>query len=150
MSHREHEARHAIYLETYTKKIQIESRIIGELSLNQIIPTAIRYQNLLIDNVRKMKDIFAAGEFKTNASTQLEMIKEISERISTIKKSVDDMTEERKKANTIEDHKKQAVAYCEKVKPYFETIRYNADKLELIIDDEQWPLPKYREMLFTK
>lgn len=150
MSHREQEARHAIYLETYTKKIQIESRIIGDLALNHIIPTAIRYQNLLIDNVKKMKDIFDGGEFKKNAATQLEMIKEISERISTIKNSVDDMTEERKKANTIEDHKKQAVAYCEKVKPHFETIRYNVDKLELLIDDEQWPLPKYREMLFTK
>ncbi len=150
MSHREQEARHAIYLETYTKKIQIESRIIGDLSLNHIIPTAIRYQNLLIDNVRKMKDIFNEAEFKTNASTQLEMIKEISERISIIKLSVEDMTESRKKANTIEDHKKQAIAYCDKVKPYFDTIRYNADKLELIIDDELWPLPKYREMLFTK
>lgn len=150
MSHREQEARHAIYLETYTKKIQIESRIIGDLALNHIIPTAIRYQNLLIDNVKKMKDIFDGGEFKKNAATQLEMIKEISERISTIKNTVDEMTEERKKANTIDDHKKQAVAYCEKVKPHFETIRYNVDKLELLIDDEQWPLPKYREMLFTK
>ncbi|MBI2269160.1 MAG: glutamine synthetase III [Bacteroidetes bacterium] len=150
MSQREQEARHAIYLETYTKKIQIESRIIGDLALNHVIPTAIRYQNLLIDNVKKMKDIFDGVEFKKNAATQLEMIKEISERISTIKNSVDNMTEERKKANAIEDHKKQAVAYCEKVKPHFETIRYNVDKLELLIDDEQWPLPKYREMLFTK
>lgn len=150
MSHREQEARHAIYLETYTKKIQIESRIIGDLALNHIIPTAIRYQNLLIDNVKKMKDIFDGAEFKKTASTQLEMIREISDRISIIKKSVDDMTEERKKANSIEDHKKQAVAYCEKVKPFFEVIRYNGDKLELLIDDEQWPLPKYREMLFTK
>jgi glutamine synthetase len=150
MSHREQEARHAIYLETYTKKIQIESRIIGDLSLNHIIPTGIRYQNLLIDNVKKMKDIFDGSEYKKNASVQLEMIKEISEHISSIKKNVDDMTEERKKANTVTDHKKQAIAYCEKVKPYFETIRYNVDKLELLIDDEQWPLPKYREMLFTK
>jgi len=150
MSQREQEARHAIYLETYTKKIQIESRIIGDLSLNQIIPTAIRYQNLLIDNVRKLKDIFSPAEYKTIAGAQMEMIKEIAERIAIIKKSVDEMTEERKKANTIEEHRKQAIAYCEKVKPYFETIRYNSDKLELIIDDELWPLPKYREMLFTK
>ncbi len=150
MSAREQEARHAIYLETYTKKIQIESRIIGDLSLNQIIPTAIRYQNLLIDNVYRMKELFNSSEFKSNALTQLEMIKEISERISVIKTSVDEMTEERKKANGIEDHKKQAVAYCEKVKPYFEKIRYNTDKLELIIEDELWPLPKYRELLFTK
>ncbi len=150
MSHREQEARHAIYLETYTKKIQIESRIIGDISLNHIIPTAIRYQNLLIDNVHKMKDIFNAADFKTNASTQLEMIKEISERISSIKNSVNEMTEDRKKANVIEDHKKLAVAYCERIKPYFDSIRYHVDKLELIIDDELWPLPKYREMLFTK
>lgn len=150
MTHREQEARHAIYLETYTKKIQIESRVIGDLALNHIIPTAIGYQNLLIDNVKKMKDIFDSSEFKKNASTQIEMIKEISNRISVIKKSVDDMTENRKKANAIEDHKKQALAYFGNVKPYFDTIRYNVDKLELLVDDEKWPLPKYRELLFTK
>lgn len=150
MTSREQEARHAIYLETYTKKIQIESRVMGDLALNHIIPTAINYQNLLIDNVKKMKDIFDASEFKKCAATQLDMIREISERISTIKKSVDEMIEERKKANAIENHKKHALAYCEKVKPYFEIIRYNVDKLELLIDDEQWPLPKYRELLFTK
>ena len=150
MNRREQEARHAIYLETYTKKIQIESRVIGDLALNHIIPTAIRYQNLLTDNVVKLKAIFAEKEYVKNSATQIEMIQEISDRIGIIKTSVDEMTEERKKANGIEDHRKQAVQYCEKVIPYFETIRYNVDKLELLVDDDQWPLPKYREILFTK
>ena len=150
MNKREQEARHAIYLETYTKKIQIESRVIGDLSLNHIIPTAIRYQNLLTDNVVKLKTIFGEKEYLANTKTQIEMIQEISDRIAIIKTSVDEMTEERKKANVIEDHRQQAIQYCEKVIPYFETIRYNVDKLELLVDDDQWPLPKYREILFTK
>ncbi len=150
MTHREQEARHAIYLETYTKKIQIESRIMGDLAMNQIIPTAIKYQKILVDNVSGLKNILDGKEFTKAAGAQLEMIKEISDRVSTIRKNVDDMIEERKKANNITDHKKQAVAYCDKVKEHFELIRYEVDKLELLVEDESWPLPKYREMLFTK
>lgn len=150
MTHREQEARHAIYLETYTKKIQIESRVMGDLAMNQIIPTAIRYQKMLVDNVSGLKNILDGKEFSKTAAPQLDMIKEISQHLTVIKQNVEDMIEERKKANTISDHKKQAVAYCDKVKAHFEEIRYNVDKLELIVDDESWPLPKYREMLFTK
>jgi glutamine synthetase len=149
MSHREQEARHDIQLETYTKKIQIESRVIGDLALNHIIPTAIKYQSSLIENVRGLKDILGS-DFKKSSGIQMEMITEISEHISVIKKNVDEMTEERKKANQITEMRKQAIAYCEKVKPYFDTIRYHVDKLELLVDDESWPLPKYRELLFTK
>ena len=145
---REMDARHEIHLETYTKKIQIESRIIGDLALNHIIPVAIKYQNNLLENVRGLKEIFGA-EYKKLSEVQLDSIRQISEHISVIQKSVDEMTEERKKANVLHG-KKQATAYCDKVKPYFETIRYHVDKLELLIDDENWPLPKYREMLFTK
>ena len=150
MSEREQEARHAIYLETYTKKIQIESRVMADLAMNHIIPTAIRYQKMVVDNVSGLKNIFDSSEFKKIAAPQIDVIKEISEHISVVKKDVEEMIEERKKANNISDHKKQAVAYCEKVKAHFDTIRYHVDKLELIVDDEQWPLPKYRELLFTQ
>src|ERR1700739_762964 len=150
LSHREQEARYEIALETYTKKIQIESRIIGDIVTNQIIPSAIKYQKTLVDNVSGMKNIFAAADFKKVSDAQLEMIKEISERVTIIKTDVEKMIEERKKANALENAKKQAHAYCDKVKPLFESIRYHCDKLELLVDDATWPLPKYREMLYLK
>ncbi len=150
MSEREQHARYDIYLETYTKKIQIESRVMADLAMNHIIPTAIKYQSSLIENVRGLKDIMSAGDFKKSAQIQMEMISEISEHINTIKTKVDEMTQARKKANGIEDVKKQAIEYCDKVKSYFDVIRYHVDKLEILVDDESWPLPKYRELLFTK
>ncbi|HXC06327.1 MAG TPA: glutamine synthetase III, partial [Bacteroidia bacterium] len=150
MTHREQEARHAIYLENYTKKIQIESRVMADLAMNHIIPTAIKYQKILVDNVSGLKNIFDTKEFTQVAGPQLDIIREISSHVGTIKKQVDDMVEDRKAANKIEDHRKQAVAYCDTVKAHFEEIRYHVDKLELVIDDENWPLPKYRELLFTK
>ena len=150
MSDREQHARYDIYLETYTKKIQIESRVMGDLSLNHIIPTAIKYQGSLVQNVKGLKDILSGAEFKKVAQIQLDMITEISEHINVIKTKVDAMTEARKKANAITDVKKQAIEYCDKVKAHFDIIRYHVDKLELLIDDESWPLPKYRELLFTK
>ena len=140
-------ARHDIMLENYMKKLQIESRIIGELVTSYIIPSAVSYQNTLIENVKGLKEI---GLPKTSFDSQMELIKKISDHVSVIKKSVDEMTEERKKANTITDARKLAIAYDEKVKPYFETIRYNVDKLELIVGDQYWPLPKFRELLFLK
>jgi len=140
-------ARHEIMLENYMKKLQIESRIIGELVTSSIIPAAVSYQNTLLENVKGLKDL---GLTKNTYDSQLELIKKISEHVSIIKKSVDEMTEERKKANTITDARKLAIAYDEKVKPYFETIRYNVDKLELVVGDQYWPLPKFRELLFLK
>jgi glutamine synthetase len=148
MSHREVEARHEIQLETYTKKIQIESRVIGDIAANHIIPTALKYQNQLINNVQGLKAILDAKAFAKAAGAQLEIIQEISEHVTIIKNSTDEMIEARKSANKITDAKKLAVAYCYKVQPFFETIRYHADKLELLVDDEMWSLPKYREMLF--
>ncbi|MCD6065550.1 MAG: Glutamate--ammonia ligase [Bacteroidetes bacterium] len=150
LSHREQEARYEISLETYTKKIQIESRIIGDVVTNQIVPAAIRYQKILVDNVAGMKTFMNPADFKKSADAQIEIIMEISERIALINTDVFNMIEERKKANNLDNAKKQAIAYCEKVKPYFDTIRYNADKLELIVDDAMWPLPKYRELLNLK
>jgi len=146
---REIHARHDIYLENYMKKIQIEGRVIGDLALNHIIPTAIEYQNKLIENVKGLKELYGTG-FKKLAEVQLVTIEEISERISKISKNVEAMTEERKKANALSDARKQAIAYCDKVFPYFDKIRYEVDKLELLVSDEAWPLPKYREMLFHR
>lgn len=143
-SHREVEARHEIMLETYIKKIQIESRVMGSLAINHILPAAIKYQHLLVSNVEGMKDI---GLPRESYAAQVELIKEISAHIAVIKKSSDDMVEARKKANAMLDVRAKAVAYCDKVKAYFDTIRYHVDKLELIVDDESWPLPKYREMV---
>ena len=150
LNHREQEARYEIALETYTKKIQIESRIIADMVSNQIIPAALNYQKSLVESVRGMKEILSPAEFKTVAKSQLELIKEISEKVTIIKTEADLMTEERKKANNLDNAKKQAHAYCEKVKPYFESMRYNVDKLEGIVDDATWPLPKYREMLYLR
>jgi glutamine synthetase len=150
LTEREQHARHDIYLETYTKKIQIESRVMADLAMSHIIPTAIKYQSSLIENVKGLKDIMNEADFKKAGQIQLGMIVEISEHINTIKTKVNQMIEARKKANVITDAKKQAIEYCEKVKCFFDVIRYHVDKLELLIDDESWPLPKYRELLFTK
>lgn len=150
LSHREQEARHEISLETYTKKIQIESRIIADMVNNQIVPAALAYQKVLVDNVNGLKNVMSAADFKKTAETQMDLIKEISERVTIIIKAAEAMREERKKANNLEGSEKQAHVYCDKVKPYFDEIRYHVDKLEFIVDDATWPLPKYREMLYLR
>ena len=150
LTEREQHARYEIYLETYVKKIQIESRVMGDLAVNVIIPTALQYQNTLISNVTGLKAVLDAGSFKKAAAIQLEMITDISEHVNQIKKNVEAMIEERRKANNIEDMKKRTDAYCNKVIPCFEIIREHVDKLEALVADEAWPLPKYRELLFTK
>jgi len=150
LNHREQEARYEISLETYTKKIQIESRIIADMVNNQILPAAISYQKTIVDNVMGLKAIFTAEEFKKAAEIQLNLIHEISERVNIIKKAADEMREERKKANNLDSEKKKAHVYCDKVKSYFEVIRYQVDKLEYIVDDKVWPLPKYREMMYLR
>ncbi|MDZ4665862.1 MAG: glutamine synthetase III [Bacteroidota bacterium] len=150
LNHREQEARYEISLETYTKKIQIESRIIADMVNNQILPAAISYQKTIVDNVTGLKTILSNDEFKKAAEIQLNLIHEISDRVNIIKKAADEMREERKKANNLDSEKKKAHVYCDKVKSYFEVIRYQVDKLEYIIDDKVWPLPKYREMLYLR
>ena len=131
------------------KKLQIEARVLGDLAINHIVPTAIRYMTSLIENVRGLKEVFSDMEYERLAGARKEMIMTISDHISMIKKLVNDMIEERKKANVIEDSYKKAIAYENKVKPYLDEIRVHIDKLELIVDNEMWPLPKYRELLFT-
>jgi len=149
MNKTEIEARYEIEVEDYINRIQIEGRVLGDVARNHIIPTAVKYQNILINNVRGLKDIYG-NDFKKYASEQLILIKDISTNIESINSGVTKMINERKKANVIKESINKAEAYCNKVKPFFDKIRYNCDKLELLIDDELWPLPKYRELLFTR
>ncbi|PIV17511.1 MAG: glutamine synthetase type III, partial [Flavobacteriales bacterium CG03_land_8_20_14_0_80_35_15] len=143
------QARYDIKVEDYIMNIQIEARVLGDIALNHVIPTAISYQNLLIKNVTGLKDIFGA-DFKKHSKEQVESIIEISNHIEAISSKVHAMVEARKKINILTDEPKKAEQYCIKVKPYFEEIRYHCDKLEMMVDDNLWPLTKYREMLFTR
>ena len=142
-------ARYEIKVEEYIMNIQIEARVLGDIALNHVVPTAISYQNLLIKNVTGLKEIFGA-DFKKYGNEQLELIKEISGHIEAISSKVHAMVEMRKKLNKLTDEVKKADDYCNKVKPYFDDIRYHCDKLEMMVDDNLWPLTKYREMLFTR
>lgn len=147
---REMHARHEIRLENYTKKIQIESRVLGDLASNHVIPIAIKYQNTLIENVKGLKQVLDLKTYGKLSQNQMDTITEISEHVSHIKTYVNEMIEARKQANRITETEEKAFAYCRNVKPFFDKIRYHADKLELLVDDEVWPLPKYRELLFVK
>nr|WP_294943343.1 glutamine synthetase III [uncultured Mucilaginibacter sp.] len=144
---REAHARHEILLDSFYKKLQIEARVIGELVLNVIIPAAIAYQSKLVNSVKGLKEI---GLDESSYKAQLDIINNIAEHVNFIKGNVDEMVAERKKANAIEDIRQRAIDYDEKVKTYFAPIRYHVDKLEQLVDDALWPLPKFREMLFTK
>ena len=144
----ESEARYEIELEEYMMRLQIEGRVLGDLASNFVVPTAVQYQNTLIKNVQGLKDIFGAS-YKKKAKEQLALIESISEHISGIVTKVEKMTDERRKANAMKDALKKAKAYCNKVKPYFEDIRSHCDALEMMVSDELWPLPKYRELLLT-
>jgi glutamine synthetase len=144
------EARHEIELENYILKIQIEARIVGDLAKNHIMPAAIEYQNILIANAQGLIDVLGEKEGREAAKTQINFIKSISKHVNSLNDKVNDMIAERKKANGIEDAREKAYAYCDNVKGKFDEIRYHADKLEIMVDDELWPLPKLRELLFTK
>lgn len=143
-------ARNEVKWETYTKKIQIESRVLGDLAINHIIPVATRYQSMLLDNVFKIKSVYDATKEKELSAMDREIIEEIAEHVSVIKSKVDEMVEARKVANKIEHERAKAIAYQNSVLPYFDIIRYHIDKLELIVDNEMWTLPKYRELLFIR
>jgi glutamine synthetase len=149
MNKTEIDARYEVEIEEYIMRVQIESRVLGDISRNHVVPTAIAYQNELIKNVTGLKDIFGK-DFEMHASEQIKLIKKISEHIEAIHSKVDNMINARKKANIIEDIEVKAEAYCFEVKPFFDDIRYHCDKLELMVDDELWPLTKYRELLFTR
>lgn len=149
-SKREFEARNEIKLEKYSTEVDIEARVLADIARNHIIPAALNYQNRLIENVKGLKEIFGDKEFKALASEQLNLITQISENISIIKINVDKLLAEKKTAKAIANHQKQAEAYCNKVKPFFEVIRSASDTLEMMVDDELWPMTKYRELLFTR
>jgi len=147
---KELESRVEVEYEKFTKKVQIEARVLGDLAINHIVPTGIKYMSTLIENVKGLKEVFKEAEYERLAGARKEMIVTISDHISNIKRLVAEMIEERKKANVITDSYKMALAYESKVKPYMDEIRVHIDKLELIVDNEIWPLPKYRELLFTR
>ena len=141
-------ARYEIALEEYVKTVQIESRVLGDIARNHVVPTAVRYQNTLIENVRGLKEIFGDA-YQEVASEQIDLIRHISEHIKVIHSTVEAMIEARKRANHLATFVERADAYCNEVKPFFADIRYHCDKLELMIDDELWTLTKYRELLFN-
>jgi glutamine synthetase len=144
---REAHARHEILLDSFYKKLQIEARVMGELVQNVIIPAAIAYQTKLINNVKGLKDL---GLPASTYEAQLDVITKIAEHVNFIKTNVDQMVDARKTANAVEDIRQRAIDYDEKVKSFFAPIRYRVDKLEQLVDDGMWPLPKFRELLFLK
>ena len=150
MTQKELEARNEVKWETYTKKIQIEARVLGDLVMNHIVPIATEYQTKLLDNVYKMKGLFPAEEAEHLSSENLAIIRKISEHTIYIKEHVDAMVEARKVANKIADEREKAIAYHDNISPMLEQIRYHIDKLELIVDVQMWTLPKYRELLFIR
>lgn len=150
MTQKELEARNEVKWETYTKKIQIEARVLGDLVMNHIVPIATEYQTKLLDNVYKMKGLFPAEEAEHLSSENLAIIRKISEHTIYIKEHVDAMVEARKVANKIADEREKAIAYHDNISPMLEQIRYHINKLELIVDDQMWTLPKYRELLFIR
>lgn len=143
-------ARNEVKWDTYTKKIQIEARVLGDLVMNHIIPVATRYQSLLLDNVYKMTQVYDKAKAEKLSAHDTALIEQLSDGISLIKSKVEEMIEARKVANKIESEREKAVAYHDTIVPFFDVIRYNVDKLELIVDDEMWTLPKYRELLFIR
>jgi glutamine synthetase len=150
MTKKELEARNEVKWETYTKKIQIEARVLGDLSMNHIIPVATSYQSQLLKNVENMVAVFPVDKAEKLNARNLKIIEEIAERTSAIEKGVEELVNARKLANKIEDEHEKAIAYHDKVEPKLDEIRYQIDKLELIVDDALWPLPKYRELLFIR
>ncbi|AFK05237.1 glutamine synthetase catalytic region [Emticicia oligotrophica DSM 17448] len=146
LTEREFHARYEIELENYIKKIQIESRVIGDLAMNHVVSTAVKYQTRLVQTAKSLKDM----GLDTEAEPVIQIIKEISERVTEISKKVNDMTEARKKANNLDDIEEQARLYGTEIKSFFDEIRYHVDKLEILIDDEDWPLVKYRELLYIR
>ena len=147
-THAELEARHEIMLEAYIKKVQIEARIMGELATSLILPSAVKYQNILLENIKGLKEV---GLDEASFGNQLSVLKDISKHIDAMSSSVKNMIQERKRVNVISDNREKAIAYCDDIKgKYFDDIRYHVDKLELVVDDAYWSLPKYREMLFLR
>ena len=150
LSEKELHARNEVKWEMYTKKIQIEARVLGDLCMNHIIPVATRYQTLLLDNVYKLQNIFPKEKSDKLNATNIEIIESIADHTDAIQVNVALMIDARRVANKMDDERKKAIAYHDTVFPFFDKIRYHVDKLELIVDNEMWTLPKYRELLFIR
>jgi glutamine synthetase len=150
MTKKELEARNEVKWETYTKKIQIEARVLGDLSMNHIIPVATSYQAQLLKNVERMRSVFPIEKADELSARNIKLIEEIAQRTATIETKVEELVAARKVANKIEDEHAKAIAYHDTIAPMFDVIRRQIDKLELIVDDALWPLPKYRELLFIR
>ena len=150
LTEKELEARNEVKWEIYIKKVQIEARVLGDLSLNHIIPVALRYQSLLLENLARLKETFDADELKTLSEEPKRLVVKVANHISHVTRMVDEMVEARKKANRIQDMREKAIAYHDEVFPYLDKIRYHIDHLELMVDNQMWPLPKYRELLFIR
>jgi glutamine synthetase len=150
MNRKELKARNEVKWETYTKKIQIEARVLGDLTMNHIIPVATHYQSRLAKNVSSLREIFDKDEADKFTARNIKIIKEIAERTQTIETMVEELVEARRVANRIDSEREKAIAYHDTVEPKMDEIRYHIDKLELIVADELWTLPKYRELLFIR
>ena len=148
MTETELRARNEIKWEMYTKKIQIEARVLGDLALNHIIPTATTYQSSLLDNVIKMEQVIGKEEGDRLSAQNIELVKQMAQHVAEIRRLVDEMVERRKVANRIASEREKAIAYHDTVAPMLESIRHHIDQLELVVDNELWTLPKYRELLF--
>jgi glutamine synthetase len=149
MTEKELKARVEVEMEKFTMKVQIEARVLGDLAINHIVPTAVAYQTKLIQNVQGLRDIFSTSEFEELSSARMELIRDISRHTLEIKLKVKEMVNARKECNVLKEGVEMATAYDKKVRPYLDEIRYHIDKLELVVDNEMWPLPKYRELLFN-
>jgi len=150
LTERELHGRVEVEYEKFIKKVQIESRVLGDVAINHIVPVSVKYMTMLLENVKCLKEVFPENEYEELASVRKLLIKEISNHITSIKSKVAEMTEARKNANALEDTVERSIAYSSRILPYFDEIRNHIDKLEMIVDDEMWPLPKYREMLFVR
>ena len=149
LSNEEVDARYEVQLDNYVLKLQIEARVCGDMAQNHVIPAAINYQNKLIENVSGLKDIFGAA-YKKSAATQIKLIEDISVHLTGLKVAIDELKSVRKKIEGMSDLEKQAAAFSERVRPMMDAVREHADRLEMLVDDEIWPLPKLREILFTR
>lgn len=150
LSEKELQARNEVKWEVYIKKVQIEARVLGDLSLNHIIPVVIRYQTVLLENIARLKETFSTEEYEALSEEPRRLVKKIACHISAVTKMVDEMVEARKKANRIADLRQKAITYHDTVAPYLDQIRDHIDELELMVDNQMWPLPKYRELLFIR
>ncbi|MDE5554904.1 MAG: glutamine synthetase type III, partial [Muribaculaceae bacterium] len=143
-------ARNEVKWEMYTKKVQIEARVLGDLAINHVIPVALRYQSILLDNIVRIKSIFGEEKAATLSADELATVEKLSKHMNVIKNEVDAMVDARRVANKIDSEREKAIAYHDTVVPHMDVIRYHIDKLELMVDNEMWPLPKYRELLFIR